>query len=66
MTTTKTARDIRNAGRPFSNRVHYVASRDIIYADFINSVASATRTTGRIITTPKVAASTTARMHASN
>lgn len=65
MTTTKTARDIRNTRRPLSNRVYYIASRDVTHAEFINSVASATGTTGRMIITPEVDTSTMVRAHAS-
>lgn len=50
MTTTKTARDMRNAGRPFSNRADCLALREVVPADFISCAAFAARTVRLTIT----------------
>lgn len=43
MTTTKTARDMRNAGRPFSNRADCLALGEVVPTDFITCAAFAAR-----------------------
>lgn len=63
MTTTKTARDGRNTGRPFSNRANYLALEEVAHADFIKCAAFAARTARRMTTTPTLNASTVVRTH---
>lgn len=54
MTTTKTARDMRNAGRPFSNRADCLALEEVVPTYLITCAAFAVSTVRLIITTPTV------------
>lgn len=58
MTTTKTARDMRNAGRPFSNRADCLALGEVVPADFITCAAFAARRVSLTIAKPRLNAKT--------